>query len=228
MIKFAILILLLLAGCTLTPKTNAPVAIYDFGLQPSTGHSSSPPFNTSMLVADVTAPIWLDNQAIQYRLAYHDPARSYAYANSRWAASPAKMLTRRIKDHLANHSRRGIIGNHDGLKADYALHIELEEFTQVFDHPDESRVILRLRASLVERSRRQLLAQQQFTSEQTTPTADAAGAVAALIAASDMVSDDLLKWLRDHLAEKHGGKNNDVSHVSLARCCDNIHHFLTL
>lgn len=203
MIKFVI-VFLLLAGCTLTPKQNLPMAIYDLGLQQSTEHHSSIPFNTSILVADVTAPIWLDNQAIQYRLTYHDPARSYAYANSRWAASPARLLTRRIKDYLVTH--QGITSSHDGLKTDYALLTELEEFTQVFDHPDNSRVIIRLRASLIERNTRMLLAQEKFSSIQEAPSADAAGAVAALISASDTISNELIKWLIDNLAEKNSVK----------------------
>lgn len=200
MIKLVI-VFLLLAGCTLTPQKNSPVAVYDFGLQRPAEHSNLTPFNTSIFVADINAPIWLDNPAIQYRLAYHDPARSYAYANSRWTASPAKLLTRRIKDYLV--TRQGIISSHDGVKADYTLFIELEEFTQVFDQPDNSRAIIRLRASLIERNSRLLLTQENFSSEQVTPSADAAGAVAALISASDTASDKLGKWLGDYLAKKN-------------------------
>lgn len=205
MIKFVIA-LLLLAGCTLAPQKNAPMAVYDFGLQPSAEQARSIPLDASILVADITAPVWLDNQTIPYRLAYHDPARIYAYARSRWAASPAKLLTRRIKDSLAIRSRKGIIGSHDGLKADYALLIELEEFTQVFDQPDKSRAIVRLRASLIERSARQLLTQRKFSIEQDTATADAAGAVSALIAASDALSGELIEWLINNLARENSAR----------------------
>lgn len=199
MIKFVI-VFLLLAGCTLAPTRNSPVAVYDFGLPRSANPGNPAPFDASIFIADITAPVWLDNQAMHYRLVYHDPARSFAYANSRWAASPAKLLTGRIKDNLV--SRRGIITSHDGLKADYALSMELEEFTQVFDQPDTSRVIIRLRASLIKRNKRLLLAQQSFSNEQVTPSADAAGGVAALISASDRVSDELSTWLSDQLTER--------------------------
>lgn len=200
MIKLVI-VFLLLTGCTLTPQKNSPVAVYDFGIQHPAEHSNLAPFNTSIFVADINAPVWLDNPAIQYRLAYHDPARSYAYANSRWAASPAKLLTRRIKDYLV--TRQGIISSHDGVKANYTLLIELEEFTQVFDQPDYSRAIIRLRASLIERNSRLLLAQENFSSVQVTPSADAAGAVAALVSVSDAASDKLGKWLGDYLTKKN-------------------------
>lgn len=201
MIKFVI-VLLLLTGCTLAPKKSAPLAIYDFGLQSPAEHHDPISFNASILVADVTAPVWLNNQAIPYRLAYHDPARIYAYAHSRWAASPAKLLTWRIKDSLATRINKGAIDSRYGLKADYALLIELEEFTQVFDHPNKSRAIVRLRASLIERSTRLLLNQQIFLIEQDTPTPDAAGAVTALISASDTLSSELIEWLIDNLAAK--------------------------
>ncbi|AKH37157.1 MULTISPECIES: ABC-type transport auxiliary lipoprotein family protein [Nitrosomonas] len=198
-IKFAI-VFLLLAGCSLAPQKNSPVTVYDFGLQRPAEQSNPVPFNTSIFVAEIKAPVWLDNSAIQYRLAYHDPARSYAYASSRWAASPAKLLTLRIKDHLI--TRNGMISSHDGLKADYALYIELVEFTQVFDKPDNSLAIIRLRASLIERNSRLLLAQENFSSEQAAPSADAAGAVAAFISASDAVSDKLSQWLIPFLNQK--------------------------
>ena len=202
MIKFVI-VLLLLAGCTLAPKKNTPMAVYDLSMQQSIEPNSSPSINASILVANVTAPIWLDNHEIHYRLAYHDPSRSYTYANSRWVASPAKMFTQRIKGYLATRTQKGIVSNHDALKADYALHIELAEFTQVFDHLENSRVIVRMRASLIDRSARQMIAQREFASEQNTATADAAGAVKALISASDTVLNELLQWLNANLLEKH-------------------------
>lgn len=201
MIKLVIIFTLLLAGCTLTPKKNVQMAIYDFGLQSSAAHNRSNLLPGKILVADITAPVWLDNQSIQYRLVYHDPARIYTYANSRWAASPARLLTRRIKDSLLTRTQKGIVSSQNALKADHALLIELEEFIQVFEQPDKSRAIIRLRASLIERNARQLLTQRKFSIEQDTSTADAAGAVSAMILASDTLANELIAWLIDNLAE---------------------------
>ena len=207
MMKFAIM-LLLLAGCTLVPKKTIPVAVYDFGPPASVEQHTPISIDHSILVTDILAPVWLDNQTIAYRLAYHDPARIYAYANSRWAASPAKLLTQRLKHKLSTHTRNGIVSSRDGLKADYALLIELEEFTHVFDQPEQSRAVIHLRASLIERSTRQLLAQNPFTIERNTPSADAAGAVATLISASDAMAAALIDWLIEHLTLKasHGNQ----------------------
>jgi hypothetical protein len=54
----------------------------------------------------------------------------------------------------------------------YALRSELFEFEQVFDRPDRSRGVLRLRATLDGKG---IWAQRTFAIEKPAPTADAAG-----------------------------------------------------
>jgi cholesterol transport system auxiliary component len=203
---FPILAMMLIAGCAAT-RTQAPVAIYDFGLQ---GLSASPdapdtprqPRLSASLSVAVTSPAWLDSPAIQYRLAYHDLARSYIYASNRWAAAPAALLTQRIKARVAAASNDGVVGASNGAQADYAVRLELEEFTQVFDTVDQSRAVVRLRASLIERSTRLLLAQRSFSMDQAAPAANAAGAVHALTEASDKLIGNLIDWLAEKLPEE--------------------------
>lgn len=206
MIKFLfpVLAILLLAGCA-TPRAQTPTAIYDFGLERpfiassvANTSSSQPRLSASLLVA-ATSPAWLDNPAIQYRLVYHDPARSYTYASSRWAAAPATLLTQRVKGRIAGVSNDGVVSASDGVRADYMLRLELEEFTQIFDTPHQSHALIRLRASLIERSTRSLLAQRSFSTEQAAPTANAAGAVLALTEASDKLIENLINWLAEKL-----------------------------
>lgn len=203
--KSLLLGLVLLAGCSLGGNKSPAPAIYDFGLKslPSSVQVA-PHLNASILMTEITAPVWLATPAIQYRLAYHDAARSYHYAQSRWVTSPAKLLSRRIQDDLVQSTRKGVVSSHEGLKSDYALHLELEEFTQVFDQPHSSRAVIRLRANLVERATRQLIAQHKFSVEQATTSADAAGAVAALIQLSDQLSTEIIRWLADQLTEPAG------------------------
>lgn len=205
--KFLIFSVMLLAGCA-TPRTQIPTAIYDFGLErpfTATGvadtSSRQPRLSASLLVTSAS-PAWLDNPAIQYRLIYHDPARSYAYASSRWAAAPASLLTQRIKGRIAGVNNDGVIGAGDGVRADYALRLELEEFAQVFDTPHQSRAVIRLRASLLEGGTRSLIAQRSFSIEEMAPSPNAAGAVHALTEASDTLVEQLISWLADKLPEK--------------------------
>lgn len=200
---FPILVMMLLAGCA-TTRTQTPVAIYDFGLQRLSAMPDVP--NQTRLAASlsvaVTSPAWLDSPAIQYRLAYHDLARSYIYASNRWAASPAALLTQQIKARVAAASNDGVVGASDGTQADYALRLELEEFTQVFDTPDQSRAVVKLRASLIERSTRLLLAQRSFRVEQAAPAPNAAGAVHALTEASNKLIGNMIDWLAEKLPEE--------------------------
>jgi len=73
-----------------------------------------------------------------------------------------------------------------GAGADYALRIELEDFSQFSHAPNASRVAVRARASLVSLADRALLAQRVFTVERAAPAPDARGAVAGLAAASEI------------------------------------------
>lgn len=216
MIKTLIIAVILLAGCA-GSGTKIPAAVHDFGLQQpsavlpaSTSGSAATPapdlLAGSVLVAEAVSPPWLDNQGIHYRLGYHDTTRSYTYANSRWAAAPAILLGRRIKSRIAAASNTGVVSTQDGIPADYVLRVELEEFSQIFDTPDKSRVIVRLRTSLIERSTRSLLFQQDFEGGQVAETADAPGAVHALVAVSERLGGEVVGWVAKKLAEEKSGK----------------------
>jgi cholesterol transport system auxiliary component len=200
--KFLIIAAVFAAGCAAT-RAHTPASVYDFGL----GRSSAPAAGAASRLAEIstkllvtaTSPAWLDNPAIQYRLAYHDPGQAYFYANSRWASPPAALLAQRIKRQIASAGGSAVISSGDGVRADYALRLDLEEFTQVFDAPGESRVIVALRASLIEPGTRILLAQRSFSMEQAAREANAAGAVAGLTEASDRLIANLIDWLAQEL-----------------------------
>ncbi len=208
---FSALAIMLLVGCAAT-RTQTPVAIYDFGLQrlsdaPNAYDTSRQPRLSGSLSVAVTSPTWLDSPAIQYRLAYHDLARSYIYASNRWAAGPATLLTQRIKTRIAAGSNGGVVTASDGVQANYVLRLDLEEFTQVFNTTDQSHALVRMRASLIDRGTRLLLAQRSFSMEHAAPTPNAAGAVHALTEASDKLIDNLIDWLAEKLPEEtNGGK----------------------
>lgn len=203
--KILLVATMLLTGCAITPPARVVPTVYDLGLIQSADASAlsgQPQLTASLLVTEATAPTWLDSQAIQYRLAYHDPAQAHAYANSRWAAAPAALLSQRIRSRIAAVVDNGVVSASDGVRADYVLRLGLEEFSQVFDTVEQSRVVVRLRVSLVERGTRRLLAQRSFSVEQPAPTADAVGAVHALSEAGDRLSGDLIDWLAAKLAEE--------------------------
>ncbi|HEV7930417.1 MAG TPA: ABC-type transport auxiliary lipoprotein family protein [Nitrosospira sp.] len=208
--NFLIVASIMAMGCA-GPRTVAPLAVYDFGSQRLSGGVSSTetPNNlllrASLLVAEATAPAWLDSTGIQYRLAYDDLAQSHAYARHRWAAPPANLLTQRIRNLVAGISDGRVVSTADGARTDHILRIELGEFTQVFDTPGQSRVVVRFRASLIDRATRSVIAQRSFSGEQPAPSPNAKGAVRGLTESSDKLIAELIGWLAQEI------KENDVT-----------------
>jgi len=180
--------LLVLTGCALGPRTPEGAANYDFGL-PIAGKEAQPRLHQDLLVAEVAVPAWMDNTGIYYRLAYRDATRPQAYALSHWVMSPAALLGQRVRANLARASTAAVFAPSDGVRTDYTLRLELEEFSQVFDAADKSRAVVRLRASLIRN--RGVVAQQGFSTEQACAMPNAEGGVRALIAASDSTSSPL-------------------------------------
>jgi cholesterol transport system auxiliary component len=185
----ALLLALSLAGCTLGPPQRPSQALYDLG-PPAAPDSPWPA--ASLAIPRVSAPDWLESPTFQYRLAYQDPLRYHGYAGSRWVASPAQLLTERLRQ-AAQASGRGGARDVDGVKADYLLRVDLEEFSQVFDSPGASRAVVRARATLV-RGGRTLAGQKNFAVEKPAPSPDAAGGAQALAAAADQLVAELLAW----------------------------------
>ena len=106
---------------------------------------------------------------------------------------PSALLGQRLRAGIARASKAAVFAPADGVRVDYTLRLELDEFSQVFDAADKSRAVLQLRASLIRN--RAVVAQQSFSIEQPAATANAEGGVRALIAASDTAGNSLIDWL---------------------------------
>jgi len=193
MLRAALLLsLALLAACSIAPQSRDGAASYDFGL-PRADKEASPRLQHDLVVAALSAPAWMDNTGMYYRLAYRDATRPQAYAQSRWVMPPAALLGQRLRASIARASKAAVFTPADGARADYTLRMELEEFSQVFDAADNSRAVLRLRASLIRN--RGVVAQQAFSIERAAATPNAGGGVQALIAAGDEAGNSLIDWL---------------------------------
>ena len=191
---------LLLAACSLGPAQKDTPAAYDLGALPAVP-ANLPRIRASLLVQGIAAPSWLDSQAIIYRLNYQDASRQQVYAHSRWAAPPAALLSQRLRGQLAAASDGGILGLADSARADYALRVELEDFSQVFDTADASHAVVIARASIVNVTRRVLQAQKTFTIDKPAASANADGGVHALTAASAELVDAVTAWVAASLAQ---------------------------
>ena len=186
-----------LTGCSLGPKQTEQAATYDLGSPRAAATSAA--ISATLAVPEVVAPAWLSGNGIIYRLNYDNASRAHAYTLSRWMAPPPALLTQRLRSRFAAASADGIVTSADGVRADYVLRLELEDFSQSFDAPASSRVTVRARASLVSLANRALVAQREFAIEQTAPTPDAAGGVQALNAASEELVESLLNWTAERL-----------------------------
>jgi cholesterol transport system auxiliary component len=189
-----ILSLLTLGACSIAPQSR-DIAAYDFG--PAAPAKADPRIAVNLTVADISAPAWMDNANLYYRLAYADASRPLAYANSRWVMPPAALLNQRLRASLRQSSKAAVLSPIDGVRTDYVLRIELEEFSQIFDAADRSRGVLRLQARLVRGNT--LTAQQTISIEVAAPMANAEGGVRALTLASDDAGRRLADWLADNL-----------------------------
>ena len=78
------------------------------------------------------------------------------------------------------------------------LRIDLEEFSQLFTTPESSVGLIRLRATLVDitPTGEKLLGQRNVVVQRPASSADAAGGVRALTAATDAAIDEINDWLQ--------------------------------
>jgi cholesterol transport system auxiliary component len=188
--------ILLLGGCGALPDKPVRPAVFDFGPglatpAPAAAAQTLPP----LLLADIEAPAAVDGTAVLFRLAYADVQQLRPYAQARWSMPPAQLVRQRLRDQLSQ--QRVVLSPAEG-PASLVLRLELEEFTQVFEAPERSVGLVRLRATLLETAggRERLVAQRRFTAQKPAPSADASGGVRALTAATDAAVEEIAQWLQ--------------------------------
>ena len=188
------LVFLALAGCALPDKPVRP-QLYDLGPPPPVAAGAAPEAGALALDA-VSAPAAIDGTQMIYRLAYSDGGQQpRPYAQARWAMTPPQLLGQRLRQALS--ARRPVVEAGAGLAA-VELHVELDEFAQIFTAADASEGVLRLRVTAVAPAAargHRLLGQRSFTVRQPAPTADAPGAAAALRAATDEAVRQMTDWV---------------------------------
>ena len=179
-------------GCSLMASKESKTD-FDFGpLATARASNASMSPEATIVVYDITAPAWMDQSSMYYRLAYRNPTNPMPYAQSQWVMSPALLLTQRLRSSLTVSSVGEVRRVSAEAPAPYALRGELMEFEQIFDRPDRSRGVLRLRATL---EGERVWTQRTFVIEKPAPTADAAGGVVALTQCSDELATLIIEWV---------------------------------
>ncbi len=191
---FIALLALLASSCA--THGSLPVR-YDLDASP-VRRVSGPRLNATIALSPIQAPSWLRTTALIYRIDYEAPAHPLAYTQSQWTAPPSEMLTLRLRNRISAVND-GFTLDHLREYADgYRLEVTLDNFSQIFPSPDESRCLVTLSATIVQPGDR-VLAQKTFEVERHAPSANAAGAVEGLIDASNSNFDQILTWLRSTL-----------------------------
>jgi cholesterol transport system auxiliary component len=185
--------LLCLSACALSPSRQIATTAYDFGPVQALQHTAASPRPSGGIVVDgVTALAWMDNSGMYYRLAYQNAASPQRYAQSRWVMSPAALLAARLKSRVAQASEGLVVRTKNSRGDVYNLSIELDEFDQIFERPDRSRIVIALRASL--RGGNGSRIERAFGTERPVSTPDAAGGARALTEASDELIQRIIDW----------------------------------
>lgn len=166
------LLLLTLTACSLITPRHPPPALHDLGppAAAANGGKSIP----------VTAPSWLQDTRLRYRLQFKDPTRVRFYAHHRWIAPPPALLAHRLASLLASPA--------------YRLKIHLLDFEQVFHTPSRSQIVLRFFIEAIGADGR-VVAARLFSFAHPTPSADVQGAVAAYAEAVTQATDRVRAWL---------------------------------
>jgi cholesterol transport system auxiliary component len=176
---------LLATGCA--SKRERASQIYDFGIAAAPAGAAA----DSVFVAEVRAADWLDTTDMFYRLAYRDPRALAPYADSRWAGTPAALLSVRLRQSVGNGSATR------NLQVKCVLGLSLAEFSQVFASGNASRAVLHAQGTLVENTTAGRSINREFRLERPTPTADAAGGAAAFSEIAASLSEELRAWISE-------------------------------
>lgn len=191
----------LASACSLMTPADPAKTSFDFG--PLT---SNPVLlrtvNRPFVVTEITAPAWLDNSSMYYRLVYRNADNPLPYRASGWVMPPAALLTRRLQAQLSPVTWEVDDRTAGESTQRYVLSGELLEFEQVFDAPGHSRGVLRLRAALEGGS---WSAERTFSVEEPAPTPDARGGVVALVRCSNVLARDIAEWVAT-IGRESGGQ----------------------
>lgn len=186
-----------LVGCV---SSHPPPKQYDLGnftaMRPATSALA-----VKLVIRDVTEPSWMRTRDIFYRLDYAAPGSPRRYATSQWVATPAELVTLRLRDAVASANTGYTLTASNG-SGGYLLQATLEEFTQAFTEPASSHCIVQLRVSLW-KSADQITAQHVFRIEMAAQTPDASGAATCLASAVNLDVGEIVPWLSGAVSGTH-------------------------
>jgi cholesterol transport system auxiliary component len=178
---FTSLLFLLVASCSILPKTK-PSAAHDFGF---TYLSTTSEITAQKQQSPITveAPKWLVDNRIHYRLLYSNPTQVRFYALDRWIAPPSELF-----EQLLNSSSK-----HWVVPAIIRLNI----FEQQFVSSTQAKVAMHFTVTTVPDDKNHKPKKQSFHLQLPCPTPDAKGAVTGFTALTKEAGEKVEAWLME-------------------------------
>ena len=195
--------LLFLGGCMQSTKAQF-TRHYGLGIPaslPASDSGAANPKGKILHVSQVSVPDWLSGNAMYYRLDYRNDDRLAAYAQSDWIAPPASLLEPILRHALASGGWRAVVGPRNPATADASLQLRLDDFSQAFAQPGESKGVLDATATLIDNHNDSVIAQKHFHIEVAAATSDAQGGAKALAVASRRFASQLRRWAQASAAD---------------------------
>jgi cholesterol transport system auxiliary component len=188
--------LVVLGGCVHSTKAQF-TGHYGLGTAasvPATDSGAADAGGRILQVSLISVPDWLSGNAMFYRLDYRNDDRLAAYGQSDWISPPASLLEPILRRALAAGGWRAVVGPRNPATADASLQLRLDDFSQAFSEPGESRGVLDATATLIDNHHDDVVAQRHFHIEIPAATPDAQGGAKALAEASRKFAAQLRDW----------------------------------
>lgn len=151
----------------------------------------APPNGRQLVIAPQASPSIDDSFALAYSRAANQRA---AYQFATWTDRPSSRLSQLLVDRLsARRAFASVTLAGRGVAGDLQLNLSVDDFLHdAASSPGTARV--EVTAEMIDRGTRRLVARQSFSATAAVAEANAAGAAAALSAASSRVLDQLVAW----------------------------------
>lgn len=187
---------LFLGGCVHSTKAQFTrhYALGTSTTMPANGPGAANINGKILQVSQISVPDWLSGNAMYYRLDYQNDDRLAAYGRSDWIAPPASLLEPILRLALAGGGWRAVVGPRNPATADTSLQLRLDDFSQAFAQPGESKGVLDATATLIDNQKESVVAQKHFHIEVAAATPDAQGGAKALAEASRQFAERLRQW----------------------------------
>lgn len=169
---------LVLSACANTRANRAEMVRYDLNTD------TLPAVATTLPTLQIRAPAWLQTPAMQYKLAYAEPALRYSFSNARWVAPPPELLEAALRRSVVWPARWSAC----------RMPLELDEFVQRFVTERDSVAVIELRVRL-QGAGGKVLGEQAWSVREVSATADAAGGAAAQVSATKRLLTEMNTWL---------------------------------